>query len=373
MHIAIDALLLKNENTGTGFYTHHLLCEMAKFPVANRMTVFVDAAYHRAHEFESPSLQVIKIPLRGMLHRLIWEQLWLPHRLKAIHADVVLYPFFIKPLWSRIPAVVVIHDALIKVYPKLISPFRRLYLDYFISGSIQQAARVITVSEYAKSDLMKFYHLPDQMISIARAAPADHVSKFLSAADRQAVLNKCQIPFDSFFLTVGTLSRHKNYLEALRSFKDALAFEPNLKLVMIGGGGDAASEITGFIKAHDLQAHIIWAKYVASEDMPAFYASARALVMTSHYEAFGMPIVEAMQYGIPVIAANRAAIPETMGDAGIVYQTPQELTAAMLLVWSDDLLRADWREKGLQQAIKFNWQQTAQSMMNVLCEVADER
>ncbi len=366
MHVAIDALLLKNQNTGTGFYTHHLLTALAKLNQPHRLTVFVNAAYQKSHEFESAQMQVLRVKVRHVGHRILWEQLSLPHQLNAIKADVALYPFFIKPVLSKLPAITVIHDALVKAFPESVEPSRRWYLGVMIERSIQQAAHIVTVSEYAKADIMKHYGVDARRISVVEAAPAPHFQLAVSEKERHEILQKYGVPFEQFFLSVGMFNKYKNYLELLQAFQSALQANPALRLVMVGGDGNDSVRLTTFIESKRLQDKVFRARYVTSEDLRAFYSAATALVMTSQYESFGLPIVEAMQSGCPVVIAARTAMPETAGDAGLRYGTAEELTNILLELWRNEELRQQLKQKGLVHARKFSWQNSAEKMLKVL-------
>ncbi|MFN3386503.1 MAG: glycosyltransferase family 4 protein [Candidatus Thermochlorobacter sp.] len=366
MHVAVDALLLKNQNVGTGLYTHHLLKALSQLPSAHHFTVFADAAYHFASELESSRMRIEKVKLYGTAHRIAWEQLYLPKRLRNMQVDVALYPFFIAPAQSHVPSVVIIHDALIKVYPELIERPRRWYLDTMITHSIKQAACILTVSEYAKSDLVKHYGAKPARILLAPAAAAPHFEVKISEEERCAILHKYAVPFEQFFLSVGISHKYKNYIELLFAFRAALVENPALRLVMVGSAGNDQKAIDAFIAQHALHTQVFRARYVKSEDLRAFYASAVALVMTSHYESFAMPIVEAMHVGCPVIIANRTAMPETAGKAALRYDTVQDLTHRLLDMWSNEKLRQRLVASGYAQAKKFSWLNTAQCVLEAL-------
>ncbi|MDW8465466.1 MAG: glycosyltransferase family 1 protein [Chloroherpetonaceae bacterium] len=172
--------------------------------------------------------------------------------------------------------------------------------------------------------------------------------------------------FERFFLCVGISHRYKNYLELLRAFKAALEREPSLRLVMVGSDGNDATRIQAFIEQNALQEKVFRAKYVASEDLRAFYTAAAALVVTSQYESFCLPIVEAMQSGCPVIVANRAALPETAGSAGLMYRTEEDLSQALLEVWRNDALRASLVKKGYERAKAYSWSDSAKKTLAIL-------
>jgi glycosyltransferase involved in cell wall biosynthesis len=366
MHIAIDAVLLKNQNAGTGFYTHHLLTALSKLTHPHRLTVFIDDAYQKSHEFESERMKVSKVKLHSVGHRILWEQLTLPYHIGAIKADVALYPFFIKPVLSKLPSIVIIHDALVKAFPESVEPSRRWYLGVIIERSIQQAAHIVTVSEYAKADIVKHYGVEARRISVVEAAPAPHFQLAVSEKERHEILQKYGVPFEQFFLSVGMFNKYKNYLELLQAFQNALQTNPALRLVMVGGDGNDSARLAAFVESKHLQDKVFRARYVTTEELRAFYSAATALVMTSQYESFGLPIVEAMQSGCPVVVASRTAMPETAGDAGLRYGTTEELTNILLELWRNEELRQQLKQKGLVHAKKFSWQNSAEKMLKVL-------
>lgn len=366
MHIAVDALLLKNQNAGTGLYTHHLLVALSKQRSPHRFTVFVNAAYRNSGEFESEHITLVKIRLPNTALRIAWEQFILPKQLQRFKVDIALYPFFIKPVLSHVPAAVVIHDVLIKAYPELIGVSRRWYLDAMIRHAVQHAQCVITVSEYAKADIVRHYGIAPQRISVVPAAAAPQFDIKVSDKERQQLLRTYAVPFERFFLSVGVRHRYKNYLELLRAFKAASEIDPTLRLVLVGSEGDDAKNIHRFIEQSALQEKVFCANYVASDDLRAFYASAVALVMSSQYESFGMPIVEAMKMGCLVIVANRAAMPETAGKAALIYDNGDELQQLLLEVWRNPVQYAELIEKGRMRAAAYSWEKSAAKLLAVL-------
>ncbi len=310
-------------------------------------------------------MRVEKITLRGTAHRIFWEQILLPRELKKISADAALYPFFVKSLASKLPSVVIIHDALEKAYPNLIEPARRLYLNTFINASVKSATRIITVSEFAKQDIALRYGVSTEKIGVAAAASDDIFSTPISDATRRDVLKRHHVPFDNFFLTVGTLSKYKNYEEALQAFFAAYQTNPSMRLVMVGSNGNDTASIQQFIARQGLTEAIHRVEYVSPEDLRAFYASASALVMTSHYESFGMPILEAMQLGCPVIVANRAAMPEIANGAACLFESSDELVLCLKRLWQEPVLRETYAQKGRERAKIFSWKEAAKVTLSM--------
>lgn len=364
MHIAVDALLLKNQNTGTGFYTHHLLKAIAALGTPHRFTVFVDASYRHTAAFETPSVDIVRVPVASTLRRIIWEQAVLPRRLRECGAQLLFCPFFIKPFLTELPVVLTIHDVFHKAAPQTISLMRRLYLSPLITHSIRTAAHLIAVSQYTKTDLIRFYQLPSGCITVVYEAAAEGLNRPPDSVVQQT-MQKHKVPFEKFILTVGTLERRKNFGVLLRAIQLLSLQQRTLQVVMVGGENNDSAALRTLAGQLGVAAQIHFAGYIPTADLPAFYAAARAVVVPSLYEGFGLPVVEAMQLGVPVIVANRTALPEIAGDAALRFSTTEELSAALRQVWEEDAMCSHLIALGKHRVESFSWRRAAEQTVNV--------
>jgi glycosyltransferase involved in cell wall biosynthesis len=365
MHIAIDALLLKNQNGGTGVYTHSLLSAIATASSPHRFTVFVDGNYEYSHDFICPHIAIQKIYFNNGIHRVLWEQTAFVQRLNRLNPDLLFCPFFIKPVFYGGKTVITLHDLYHRLIPQAIRWDKRLYRRFFIDASMRQSRHIIAISELTKRDAMSEYGVNEGFISVVYNGIDDLFRRALDAATRQAVLKKLAIPFDKFLLSVSAQHRNKNFgqlLEAVWKLKQQGKFFP---LVIAGNKGDDSEHLSRLVAAYQLGELVKFVGFVGNDDLPALYQSASVFILPSLYEGFGLPLVEAMASGIPVIYANRGALPETANGAGQPFSTTEELCRSILLLWDDGALRNHLIQSGLARSAQFSWRQTAQRTLAV--------
>jgi glycosyltransferase involved in cell wall biosynthesis len=365
MHIAVDALLLKNQNSGTGFYTHHLLSAIAKLPAKHSFTIFLGEHYRFADDFLAPNITLRKIAVRNSLHRIVWEQLSLVRELNRLKPDFLFCPFFIKPIFYKGKTVITMHDLYHRVVPKAIRWDRRLYRRVFIDQSTVQAYHIIAISELTKADTIAEYHIPEEKISVVYNGIDEAFRTRASDEARKAVLNKLKIPFNEFLLSVSTQHRNKNFgqlLEAIWKLKQQGKMFP---LVIAGNKGDDSERLRQLVKLYELGELVQFVGFVGNDELPALYQSAKVFVFPSLYEGFGIPLVEAMASGVPTIYAHRGALPEISNKSGIAFETTEELMNAIEELWHNTTLRQTLIAKGFERATLFSWNEAAKATLMV--------
>jgi glycosyltransferase involved in cell wall biosynthesis len=255
-----------------------------------------------------------------------------------------------------------------KHYPESFPRGQRWYLQSQTARSVRQARRVITISESGRQDVHRFFGVPLDQIDVVYPGVGDEFRPFLPAAVQQFRQQK-GLP-ERFILHVGTLQPRKNIpilLEALARLKQS-----DVPLVLVGGKGWLFAEIFARVEALGLRERVIFTGYVPAEELPLWYNAASLLVFPSLYEGFGMPIVEAMACGTPVIAAATSSIPEATGEAGLLFdeQNVETLVKCLTAVLQNPDLAHTLREAGLHQAQKFSWEQagkqTAETYLRAL-------
>lgn len=232
------------------------------------------------------------------------------------------------------------------------------------------AARRIThftaVSENTKKDLMRKFYIRSEKISVIPCAASD-VFFPRNQAEIESFREKYSLP-KRFFLAVGTLEPRKNFITLIQSFAQIAGEIPSdIQLIIIGGKGWEYEEIFREVKKMGVEDRVKFQGYIDEKELPLFYNAASCFVFPSLYEGFGIPPLEAMKSGCPVICSNTSSMPEVVGDAGILInpKSVSELAQAMKIVLSDEKLANDLREKGLLQAKKFSWQISASQMKSL--------
>jgi glycosyltransferase involved in cell wall biosynthesis len=306
--------------------------------------------------------------------RIMWEQAALPIATMRERLDLLHCPVNVRPvLFCACPVVVTVHDLIFLLYPRNFHPAKRLYLTVATGHSVRRAARVIAVSEATRKDLIRLLGVkPERVVTVYngvgeqfRPLDEDVLGEF---AARQGIKGRV-------VLYVGTLEPRKNLIMLIRAFRrltDNPALE-DVTLLIVGSKGwyydeiFAAADQSGLVES----GRVRFLGRVPEEHLPLWYNISSAFVYPSKYEGFGLPALEAMACGTPVIASNTSSLPEVLGEAGILLD-PDDVGAwaqAMERVLVDEPLARQMRHKGLRQAGKFSWQRTAQHTAAVYRQV----
>jgi glycosyltransferase involved in cell wall biosynthesis len=291
-------------------------------------------------------------PTGRPLVRILWEQFVLPWQ----SMDLLHSTAFVTPLAARWPTVVTVYDLSFLRYPHSLARGRRAYLRLFSHLSCRRAKRIIAISESTRRDLVKQWGIPADRIDIAypgvgeqfRPLPDDEVQAFRVRHN----LPRC------FILHLGTLEPRKNLVRLIQAFA---RLKTDAKLVLAGGRGWLYKDIAAEIERLRLQNEVLLPGYVADEALVYWYNAASVLAYPSLYEGFGLPVVEAMACGTPVVTSTVSSMPEAAGPAGLLVDPDdtEALTEALNRTLTDEALQEEMRVQGLTQAARFTWQATA--------------
>jgi glycosyltransferase involved in cell wall biosynthesis len=296
-----------------------------------------------------------RLPTENRLFRIVWEQLIWPWQNWRHQVDVLHSMAFVLPFASTKPAIVTVYDLSFLHFPANFPAAQRLYLTSQTRRSVKKAKRIITISQSGKQDVHQFFGVPLHQIDVVcpgvdamyRRLPEDAVNVFKKKMEING----------RFILHVGTLQPRKNIPVLLDAF--AKLDDPELQLVLVGGKGWLFDSIFARVKALNLEARVHFTGYAPDEDLPWWYNAADLFVLPSQYEGFGMPIVEAMACGTPVIAANNSSLPEAAGQAGQLF-TPNDvddLAERMANVLYNPQISDKMRQLGIDHAHSFSWEQ----------------
>ena len=292
-------------------------------------------------------------------------------------ADIFFYPNF--TVWPtlnrRTKKVVIVHDLSFIYFPQYASPRNLRDNLKFVPRSLKQADHVITISKSSKKQIVEHYKTDPAKISIVLpAVDLEHFRPRL-AAEVAKIRAKYKLP-KKYILYTGTLEPRKN-LEGLMRAYTALGSEIKQQygLVLAGGKGWQDQSISAMIeKLSAAGENIKWTGYVPDADLPAIYSGASLFAWPSFYEGFGIPPLEAMACGVPVITSDNSSLPEAVGDAAITVKAEdtQSLVNEIERVLSDEKLVKSMRARGLAQAKKFTWEKSAQTLLSLLEKVVNE-
>jgi glycosyltransferase involved in cell wall biosynthesis len=365
MRIAFDGTTLTPGRTGVGYYTEHLLQHLAN-EVANTGDEIVVVS-NKAIDTQAPLPPHVRVHAGHRFPiRIGWMQMRAGAALQSVRPDIAHFTNGMIPLGSPVPTIVTIHDMSLRLYPRC-HPVRRLLLNRpLMRVAIRTAAAIVTVSHSARRDLLKLHGVPPDRVSVVHeaASPA-----FRPISDRALLAHtraRYSLP-QRFMLYVGTIEPRKNLLRLMSAFAAARKAGIPQQLVCVGPYGWASRDLSGHIAQLGIRDAVQFTGYLPFEDLPAIYNLADFFAFPSLYEGFGLPVVEAMASGLPVMTSNTSSLGEIAGDAAETIDPTDTgaMTDAIRRLAMDAELRRDRSERGLKRARDFSWAQTAREMLAV--------
>lgn len=303
-----------------------------------------------------------------MPHQLWWDQGRIPWRALRGGVDLIHSPAFSGALCRTQPLVLTVHDLLYARHPEWLPTGRaRWYWATWIPFTARHASAVIVPSEATKQDLISLAGVPADRITVVPLA-VDPL--FLQRPSQDAIRSyrERQALTDPYVLYVGAIDRRKDWQGLLKAFAQLRRMHPLFRLVIAGLVSGERSDLLGAIKVADMGSAVVLAGHVPDQDLPALYAGAALFVYPSFWEGFGLPPLEAMAMGVPVIAYKISSLPEVVGNAGILLDAPYAhtvLAESMERLLRDKLLRSELIAKGFRQAATFGWERAAEQTMAV--------
>jgi len=359
LHVGVNAQLLSlggsYRSAGINGYIQNLLRHLPQADASMIYTVFLGE--RRYAGMPGIELRFTRLPTHRPPVRILWEQIVQPWAVHRANVDLVHGPAFVGPAVGACPSIVTVHDLSFLLYPQNFRAANRFYLRYFTRLSVRRARRVIAVSESTKRDLIHHYHLTPDRIDVVhngvdggfRPLPDDLVAAFRAEQE---------LP-ERFMLFVGTLEPRKNVVRLIEAYARLPQDRPPLMLV--GGRGWLYDEIFARVEALGVSDEVHFVGYVPAKELPWWYNAAHLFVYPSLYEGFGLPPLEAMACGTPVVTSNASSLPEVVGSAALLVDPADTaaLAAAMERALTDSDLRDRLRAAGMIQAQEFTWPKTA--------------
>jgi glycosyltransferase involved in cell wall biosynthesis len=372
MRIGIDATALPPQAVGAANYIINLIQTLLRIDATNEYVIFSKLAH--ASLFDSTRAEIVQAVLPSPVLRIAWEQTALPFLARQRRLDLLHSPHYTMPLAKTCRVIVTIHDLTFFLDPQMHLPYKRIFFRTMIPLSARRADALITISESTRQDLLRFLPLDARRVTAIPLGVAARFSPLDDAAATDKIRNKYRLPA-RFILAVGVLEPRKNLPTLVRAFRALVEQGLPHSLVLVGHKGWMFDELFRTIANLDLAQRVIFTGYVPEEELPLVYNAADLFVYPSLYEGFGLPILEAMACGVPVITSNLSSMPEVAGDAGILVD-PNDVNAladAMTRVLTDRVLRATLAAKGLARARSFSWERMAQETLAVYARVAQSQ
>ncbi len=376
MTLYLDVSAGVNVSSGLGRYsrslTHALIPYLEKPPA-----LFYNYIEGRTKPIEGlPELPATRIKLGYKAWRMaVWMGQLTGRDLRRLTPGVEVFhamEHLLMPLnrQPKVPTVMTVHDLIFELFPEHHKTLNHLFLTRAMPLFVQRADAIITVSEASKRDLMEHYGTPAEKITVVYEAADAHFQP--PTPEKMAeVRAKYHLP-EQFLLVVGAIEPRKNYSRLVEALMILRQKHPDLKLVVVGSKGWLYEPF--FQRIEELQAgeHVIFPGYVPDDDLPAVYGAATITVMSSIYEGFGLPILEAMACGSPVVCSQSSSLPELGGDVVHYFDplTIDSMVAGLDAVIGDEALQQKMRLAGPTQAAKFSWERTAQETIGVYEQIS---
>ncbi|WP_424353741.1 glycosyltransferase family 4 protein [Methanobacterium sp. MBAC-LM] len=372
MDIGIVSNFIDEYNGGIGVYTHQIVKNLGRMDTENN--------YHLIHylknnlDIYSQNSEII-IPknrfVKGWGSYMFWRHFTLPRELKKYNLDVVHDPYELGPFTFNQPfrKVITVHDLTPLLFPNLFKRGDVMLHRLLLKKTISKADKIITVSYNSQRDIMEYFNVPEEDIEVIYNGKGENFRQ-LNSSQVAEVKEKYRLP-PRFILSVGGLHPIKNIPRLLEAYYLARKDGLEHKLVMVGGAVDRAGEIFQIITTLGLEDHVIFTGVVPDDDLVGLYNAADLFLYPCLYAGFGLPPLEAMACGTPVITSCSSSLPEIVGDAAKLinpYDT-EKLASAINMVLSDDKTMKKLIKKGLKRAERFNWRKTAGKTLKVYNEV----
>ena len=379
MKIALNALFLQTPANGSGQYLLHLLHALKEVDQQNEYVLLGAKPLAGKGSTQTPfPYRVSPVPFparrKESFEKVVWEQITGPAAARRAGIDLLHVPYFAPPLFPRTPTVVTIHDVIPLRLPAyqasaMVKAYMRL-----VARAAHNATLIITDSQHAKQDMIDALRLPAERIRVTYVAAGDEYKPITDPALLAQARKRYGLG-ERYIFYLGGLDQRKNVPQLVRAFAHLYKQldQPDLQLLISGNPDKQKGPL--FPDPRPIAAELgitdqVIYRFVAEEDKPAMYSGASLYVFPSLYEGFGLPPLEAMSCGAPVVCSNRTSLPEVVGDAAITVDPDdtRSLVEAIRSVLTDSSLAMDLRARALQRATLFNWRKTATETLSVYKE-----
>lgn len=356
--IGIDASRVRAEGiTGTERYARRVIEHLLQRPCPYRFRLYWNTRSELPFPIDRAEISVIPFPR-------LWTHVRLAFELARHPVALLFVPAHVRPLWCPVPAVVTVHDLGYRYEPQAHPLRQRLYLELGTWWSVRRARRVIAISHATANDLIRFYRVAPERIAVI---PHGVDAQFFPRSPQECAAVRHRYGLQRpYLLHVGTLQPRKNLVRLVQAFELLARHDSELELVLVGKRGWLADPIERAITESPFRERIHWLGHVDDRDLPALYSAAEAFVFPSLYEGFGLPVLEAMACGTPVVASQRGALKEIAGPALVCDPLDPGNIAEAIAAARQPHLKIALSESGRAHAAQFSWERTAEETLAVL-------
>lgn len=379
MRVGIDGSCLANRR-GFGRFARQILNALADVPNPHEIVVFIDrpsaaSAASVPACFETVLVEVGEAPTQAASatgRRRLRDMLAMGKAVAKAGIDLIYFPatytFF--PIWNVKHVVVTMHDTLALAHPELVFPTWQGRLSWAIKehAAACWADRIVTVSESARLDLLAWFRMPSEKVCVVSEGPGPEFRPQPSGLESDTVLARYGLePGGRYVLYVGGLSPHKNLSRLIEAF--AAAAPADVRLVLVGDTGDVfhthVPELRAAVERFGLEGRVVFTGFVPDDDLAYLYSRAYVLAHPSLMEGFGLPPIEAMACGTPVISSTAGSLPEVVGDAGLFFEPTDvgAIATAVQRIFEDPVGRDELAQTALRRAAQFTWANSARALL----------
>lgn len=372
MRIGIEVTAAVSQGAGIGRYTRELLRALAALDTATHYRLFY-AARRPAHPLPPlpANFHVTALPFHDIWLARLWQRAQLPLPVELITGPLDLFhspDFTLPPVRRGTPALLTVHDLSFVRDPESAAPTLRAYLNTVVPRSVARADHILADSQATRNDLLELYRAPADKVSVLYSGVDPVFQPVTDPAALAAVRAKYDLGTAPFIFSVSTLQPRKNHVRLIQAFAAlSQSLDASLQLVIAGGKGWLYDSIFAEVERRGLQERVRFPGFVADADLPALYSAARVLAYPSLYEGFGLPLLEAMACGTPVVTSTASCLPEVAGDAALLvdpFDVPA-LASALERTIADEALRAGLIARGFARARAFTWEAAARQLIDL--------
>lgn len=368
MHIGIDAHAIGAQQGGNETYIKNLIRALAALDGDNRYTIYLAnaqaaAEWRNGFARQHPNFTIQQIPQPTPLVRV---PVFLAYELRRHPVDV-LHVQYTAPPFCPAPVVATIHDLAFEHLPETFTRRGAFQLKLTVRRTARRAARIATVSEFSRQDLLRTYGLAPEKVAVTYNGLEEQFTPTPNSAEEATAIRQRFGISRDFILAVGSLQPRKNLVRLIRAYAKLRTEQPafTAQLVIVGRKLWLHHEIFAEVARQPWAQDVILTGYVADEDLPPLYRAARVFVYPSLFEGFGLPPLEALACGTTVVTSDNSSLPEVVGDAALLIEPQDEaaIAQAILQATSDEALRTRLRTAGLERARRFTWRTAAEQTL----------
>jgi glycosyltransferase involved in cell wall biosynthesis len=378
MRIGVDITAAVTQGGGIGRYTRELIYALIKADKENEYHLF-SARQPAVLPVPDPvpageNIRYHQAPLNERWLYRLWYRLRLPLPVQLLTGSLDLFhspDFVLPPVRGGIPTILTVHDLSFVHFPDTFTPALVNYLNKVVPWSVERATHILADSQATKDDLMNIWQVGAEKVTVLYSGVSGRFRPVTDKKQLAAVRQKYGLGSAPFLVSVSTLQPRKNFQMLIRAFKPVADQQPH-NLVIAGGKGWLYEEMLAEVEKQGLAGRVKFIGFVADSDLPALYSEASLMVFPSLYEGFGLPLLEAMACGIPVLSSNSSCLPEVVGEAAVqLSPTDQEAWSQMMNgLLADSGRRARMVAAGFLQARKFTWKKAAVQLLGIYRELA---